>query len=141
MAIAPPPFRTRKAAPVALERAIAVEDVEVLQQAGAGFEIDGELAGEGEDLRASVVHAAVLRSIRASLDSTSSLANLNSLTSMDEDAPGGWRLPPAVAALIDRVPSRARGLILLNLLVLLVATNWVVVKSAGEGRGLLPLCG
>jgi hypothetical protein len=33
--------------------------------------------------------------------------------------------------LIDLVPSRARGLIMLNLLVLLCGTNWVVVKEAG----------
>ena len=33
---------------------------------------------------------------------------------------------------IDLIPSRLRGLIMLNLLVLLCGTNWVVVKEAGE---------
>lgn len=33
---------------------------------------------------------------------------------------------------IDLIPSRLRGLIMLNVLVLLCGTNWVVVKEAGE---------
>lgn len=33
--------------------------------------------------------------------------------------------------ILDAIPSRARGLVMLNLLVLLCGTNWVVVKDAG----------
>lgn len=38
---------------------------------------------------------------------------------------------PKQASWLDVIPSRARGLIMLNLLVLLCGTNWVVVKEAG----------
>lgn len=40
-------------------------------------------------------------------------------------------LPPALQAIIDKVPARVRGLVMLNLLVVMVATNWVVLKDAG----------
>jgi drug/metabolite transporter (DMT)-like permease len=45
-----------------------------------------------------------------------------------------WAFVPfskSLRALIDRVPARVRGLVMLNVLVVLVATNWVVVKDAG----------
>lgn len=41
----------------------------------------------------------------------------------EESNEGSW---------MDLVPSRVRGLIMLNVLVLLCGTNWVVVKEAGE---------
>lgn len=40
-------------------------------------------------------------------------------------------LPDFFQDLLDKVPARARGLVMLNILVVLVATNWVVVKEAG----------
>lgn len=40
-------------------------------------------------------------------------------------------LPPALQAIVDKVPARVRGLVMLNLLVVMVATNWVVLKDAG----------
>lgn len=45
-----------------------------------------------------------------------------------------WAFIPfsnSLRALIDRIPARVRGLVMLNVLVVLVATNWVVVKDAG----------
>eukprot|EP00890_Picochlorum_soloecismus_P002268 jgi/Picsp_1/3041/NSC_01263-R1_integral membrane protein duf6 containing protein len=39
-----------------------------------------------------------------------------------------WKQPQAM---LEAIPARARGLVMLNLLVLLCGTNWVVVKDAG----------
>jgi drug/metabolite transporter (DMT)-like permease len=42
-----------------------------------------------------------------------------------------FALPAPLAALAARIPRRARGLLLLNGLVVLVASNWVIVKQTG----------
>jgi drug/metabolite transporter (DMT)-like permease len=41
------------------------------------------------------------------------------------------QLPPYFQKIVDRIPPRVRGLLMLNLLVVMVATNWVVLKEAG----------
>jgi drug/metabolite transporter (DMT)-like permease len=41
------------------------------------------------------------------------------------------QLPPFLQSIVDKIPPRVRGLLMLNLLVVMVATNWVVLKEAG----------
>ena len=43
----------------------------------------------------------------------------------------GIKLPPFIQDIVDKIPPRVRGLLMLNLLVVMVATNWVVIKDAG----------
>lgn len=47
---------------------------------------------------------------------------------VDDGAKTWWKQSQGV---LDAIPARARGLVMLNLLVLLCGTNWVVVKDAG----------
>ena len=60
-----------------------------------------------------------------------------SLDDADGEQGGVSRWPlllAPIAPLLDRIPRRVQGLVMLNLLVVLVATNYVIVKEAGGLR-------
>lgn len=55
----------------------------------------------------------------------------NDVLSSSPDTGGFAAIQSYVQDLVAKVPSRIRGLVMLNLLVLLCATNWVIVKETG----------
>ncbi|KAL4530773.1 hypothetical protein Ndes2437B_g04251 [Nannochloris sp. 'desiccata'] len=52
-------------------------------------------------------------------------------TKLDKNTSNGIHLPPYLQSIVDKIPPRVRGLLMLNLLVVMVATNWVILKEAG----------
>lgn len=67
-------------------------------------------------------------------DGLPSLLNDGNHSNREFGQKGIWAHVPfsnSLSTLIDKIPARVRGLVMLNVLVVLVATNWVVVKDAG----------
>jgi len=52
-------------------------------------------------------------------------------TALNSKTSNSIHLPPYLQAIVDKIPPRVRGLLMLNVLVIMVATNWVVLKEAG----------
>jgi len=107
---------------------------EVLQLEGIFHDSASQSHDASQAFVPETVSTISLRSVDSgSLDDLSHVPTTSG-RSIDDDSAGIFgklQLPEPLRSLLDKVPPRVRGLVMLNLLVVLVSTNWVVVKDAG----------